>query len=107
MPDYPTDEMIERIRAWEFTARDSFEQFMSYVRAAGHYWTGELTFGWYQDGRRYEVSTGGWSGNEEIVGAMQANLVFWAVCWQSSRRGGHFVFDLPDPVIYFGEPDQG
>ncbi len=40
------------------------------------------------------LSTGGWSGNESIVGALQENAIFWAVCWYEARRGGYYEFHL-------------
>jgi|SRR6185295_4138666 len=100
MGDYPEDEEVERVRTWEFDSRNSFAEFMEFVKSIGHYWPKE-TFGWTQEGRIYHVSTGGWSGNEEILGAMQDNMTFWMVCWQEHRRGGHYIFELPDPDVYF------
>jgi len=43
------------------------------------------------------VSTGGWSGNEELIGAMRMNFILWSQWWWSSRRGGHYVFARKDP----------
>jgi hypothetical protein len=73
---------------------------MAFVKSVGNYWPQE-TFGWGQEGRTYHVSTGGWSGNEEILSAMQDNLIFWMVCWQEHKRGGHYVFELPNPETYW------
>lgn len=42
----------------------------------------------------YEMSTGGWSGNESLVGALMENHLWWAFNWYSSRRGGHYVFKV-------------
>ena len=96
----PKDEEVDRVREWKFAEPGSFDAFMDYVKSIGKYWPKE-SFGWTQDGRIYHVSTGGWSGNEEILGAMQANWVFWVACWQEHRRGGHYIFELPDPAVYW------
>mgnify|MGYP001577565522 CR=1 FL=1 len=102
MNDYPTDEQLDRITKWTFDAPDSFTQFMAYVKSVGNYWPSEM-FGWTEtpETRTYHVSTGGWSGNESILSAMQDNLTFWMVCWQQHQRGGHYIFMLPDPAQYF------
>ena len=98
--DYPTDEEVAQVKQWEFTTPESFVEFMAFVKSIGNYWPTD-SFGWQQDGRKFSVSTGGWSGNEEILGAMQENWTFWAVCWKKHERGGHYEFELPDPAVYF------
>ncbi len=100
MNEYPTDDEVAAVRNWKFDEPGSFVKFLEYVKAIGHYWPMDM-FGWSQEGRTYHISTGGWSGNEEILGAMQDNFIFWSVCWRSSRRGGHFVFEVPDDSTYF------
>lgn len=42
----------------------------------------------------YEMSTGGWSGNEDLIGALRENVLWWAFNWYSSKRGGHYVFKV-------------
>jgi len=41
-----------------------------------------------------EISTGGWSDNEEIIYSLKDNTIFWMVAWYSSQRGGHYVFKI-------------
>lgn len=48
--------------------------------------------GWEQDGDIYILITSGWSGNEDLIGAMQENFLFWSFHWESSTRGGKHVF---------------
>lgn len=102
MSDYPTDKELTKVRKWAFDAPGSFETFMDYVKSIGKYWPRE-TFGWTREGRVFHVSTGGWSGNEDILDAMGKNWTFWVVCWQEHRRGGHYIFQLPDPTTYFSK----
>jgi hypothetical protein len=45
--------------------------------------------------QRLEMHTGGWSGNEEIMTALQDNAYFFLLYWQRSKRGGHYYFKIP------------
>lgn len=38
-----------------------------------------------------ELTTGGWSENEEIINIL-ANTMFWFLWWQESKRGGYYKF---------------
>jgi hypothetical protein len=87
---YPSDAALERIAQWPHT---DFAGLIAYVRTL---WWGPPNY-WEQDGRALSISTAGWSGNESIIGALQRNTMFWLMCWQSSRRGGHYEFQLPEP----------
>lgn len=97
---YPTDEELDRIRQWPYT---DLLGWFAYVRAVGNYWPNGG--GWREhDGaddafkkpqRSYRIATGGWSGNEDIIRAMEENLVCWISTWQSSHRGGLYIFSVP------------
>jgi len=99
MSDYPELEDLEIIKHWEFTRDHGFAEFMETVRLTGNYWP--EGFCWKQRGRTYWISTGGWSGNEEILSVMMENLVFWSVCWDAQKRGGHYKFTIPNPKTYW------
>lgn len=102
---YPTDEELKAIEEWDFfdgpspSSYQSFLEFMDYIK--DRWWM--ASWGWDEklspeDGSRtglFLISTGGWSGNESIIAAMQKNWMFWAVCWEQSRKGGHYIFQLP------------
>jgi hypothetical protein len=40
-----------------------------------------------------ELVTGGWSGNECIIRALQLNPLFWGKYWMMSKRGGYYRFE--------------
>lgn len=101
MPDhdgYPTEEELDLIRKWPHDARSWFE----YIHECWHM----AEWGWEEEElqadpgdaeeRGYHISTGGWSGNEEIIDAMRANRVLWGLTWWSSRRGGHYEFRVAE-----------
>lgn len=98
MPDadgYPVEDELIRIGAWE----DSHDCLGWLALVKSCWWAAD--WGWREsltdEGtlRQFDVSTGGWSGNESIITTMQSNFVMWAATWDSRRRGGHFVFLVP------------
>ena len=94
---YPTEEALEKIKEWP---DDDMPGLMAFVKELWWMpdwgWREEITTSDILDKPiiRYSISTGGWSGNEEIVGAMRSNQIFWMLNWYSSRVGGHFVFEV-------------
>jgi hypothetical protein len=42
-----------------------------------------------------ELHTLGWSGNESLIRALEANLYFFLLYWKKTERGGHYYFSLP------------
>lgn len=96
---YPTESALDTIREWTFRMSD--KELFDFVKSI--WWmpdwgwteceaidelTGETTY-------CYNISTGGWSGNESIIQAMQENkYFFWHLHWVQSRRGGHYIFEL-------------
>ena len=91
MSDYPTEKELKFISNW---ASDSWD-FMPFMEFIESIWR-MADWGFRKKGRLFWLSTGGWSGNEDILHAMRKNKnLFWIVCWQSSRRGGHYRFHVP------------
>lgn len=83
---YPDDEELKRIAEWPYTDIAGMLEF------AQGLWS--YPDRWWIEGDTLHLSTGGWSGNESVVDAMAQNRMFWAISWVSSRRGGHYEFDL-------------
>lgn len=44
---------------------------------------------------KLELHTGGWSGNETIIGVLELSW-FWHFWWVKSVRGGHYYFEIPE-----------
>lgn len=92
---YPTDEALEIVRLWHW---DDVPGWFKFIKEL--WWSSE--WGWKEKDEshnykknvivhRHYISTGGWSGNESIVHAMQKNDMMWNLTWEQSRRGGHYI----------------
>lgn len=101
---YPTDATLECIVSWKIDDYEDCATLLAFVQKAWHWpsyftkapnrhrpWPGARTLE-----RRYTVSTGGWSGNESLIAAMESNFMFWTLTWESSRRGGHYIFEVAE-----------
>lgn len=93
---YPTDAALNVIKLWSWDDSKGWFEFIKSI-----WWMPD--WGWHEKEEehdwdkgkfvyRYYVSTGGWSGNESIIRAMQENHLLWKLRWYSSKRGGHYVF---------------
>ena len=100
---YPTEETLAIIRAWSISAIADFATVMDF---AGRVWSypdrwecieSEVDADWpgANPQRIYRFSTGGWSGNESIVSAIEANEIVQMVGAWSWRRGGHYEYRFP------------
>ena len=95
---YPTDDELEKVKEWDGIGDpggliDFLEEIWHWpdwaiMKKNGH--TRLLK----KPCIRFYLSTGGWSGNESIIQALQDNF-FWHIFWVSSRRGGHYEFEIP------------
>ena len=91
--DYPTDEQLQFIR--DYDLKQGPAGLIKHLQEIWH----------WQDCIRLEpgiddltclfLSTGGWSGNEDIIEALKPTL-FWLMYWWRSERGGHYYFEIPD-----------
>ena len=105
MPDhdgYPHNFELERIKGWNIQ-KDGVEGLLDLIEECWH-WP-ELGFN-KRNGRtrfikksciKVELHTGGWSGNEDIIRALQEQDMFWLLYWVKSERGGHFYFEVSKP----------
>lgn len=93
---YPTDAALEIITLWPY---DDITGWFYFIRKLWHMaswgWNEDMADTEYDNGRMvyvYEISTGGWSGNESLIHAMHSNML-WGQTWVQSRRGGHYIFE--------------
>jgi hypothetical protein len=95
---YPTAEALDIVQLWSYNDPTGWFEFIKQL------WN-MVEWGWeenegihefFTDKKvyRYRISTGGFSGNESIIRAMMANKMLWSFNWVSSRRGGHYVFEV-------------
>ena len=92
---YPDDEELQDIRdAAGFQAADACA-LLERVRKLWH-WPNYASVTDTGDKLRHEFCTGGWSGNESLIDALQDNTMFWLRWWQLSERGGRYVFETPN-----------
>lgn len=89
---YPGEAELDRIKSWPVGSYDDYEDLFEYISDR-----------WYPDGDpgsrvngRYRFATGGWSGNEDMIGALRSNHLAWAMTWQASKRGGLHIFQIPE-----------
>jgi hypothetical protein len=90
---YPTSELLIEFRRADYNnINETIELLLNYW----HWGESQMDLpeDW-QDLEEFELGlhTGGWSGNEDIVGAFKYSF-FWYIYWQEEKRGGHFKFNI-------------
>lgn len=89
--NYPNDDELNYIEKFGWTGQvPNYHKLFDYITPQWEvYGTIKKT------GNKYYLATGGWSGNEDIIGALKKNHIFWGTCWQMSQRGGAYTFKVP------------
>lgn len=90
---YPSEQELNRIRAWPY---NDLVGWFDYIKPR---WNWAATKFVDNNPGLWVLYTGGWSGNEDIIRAMQANVVLWQICWYSNYKGGKYVFTNPSQNI--------
>jgi hypothetical protein len=85
---YPTEETLKFIE--EYEEPEAPVQLIEFLLSAWH-WPDYAKW----EPPNLELHTGGWSGNEMLIQALQSSKsLFWLFYWQKSERGGHYYFKL-------------
>jgi len=90
---HPTKKELETIRSWDL-AKQPVIDLLEHIRQCWNW----ADVGFYElSGKRVlklELHTGGWSGNEDVIDALQETFAFWTLYWEKSTRGGHYYFRI-------------
>lgn len=97
---YPSDKELRRIKRWDITKK-GIEGLIELIHSAWNHQYGAMRRKEENDELRedeklemLELVTGGWSGNEDVMEAVLSNKWFNYFCWEESRRGGYYKFEL-------------
>ena len=95
---YPNEDTLEKIREW---SPGDWPGFWRVVTAAWDNIYGATSYIPVSDDGDFHLKlvTGGWSGNEDIISAIDSNPTANALFWLSSHRGGKHLFSLPVGVV--------
>ena len=88
---YPSEVILELVAIKHISSFEDFHYILDLVKTL---WAYPEYATVSEDGKTYTFRTGGWSGNEALISAMEMNIVFWSMCWYMSQRGGLYVFKL-------------
>lgn len=98
MNEYPTEEELNQIKNWDYKDLNGLVEFVKSIWK----WPESIvhreptTDEFRHKYRELRLATGGWSGNESIIAALDGNFMFSAICWQSSHRGGLHIYHIKD-----------
>lgn len=91
---YPTEATLRRIRTWPTGTLADMLACMDFAgRAWSSYGTWRKTF-WRKE-VRYRIVTGGWSGNESVIAAIERNQMVQMVGAWRWERGGLYEYRFP------------
>ena len=90
--NYPDEKSLKAIEKWDII-KDEVQGLLDLVEE--NTYTPDWSFS--VKGKRilrFEYHTGGWSGNEDVISALERNPLFFALFWKKSTRGGHYYFRI-------------
>lgn len=104
---YPSEASISYIRQFTMKGMDSVHEWFYFIESLWKY----RDYGFRRDKvytssgpmTKITLVTGGWSGNEELISAMQKNYLLWGLTWQSSHKGGVHEFLVEEVVVSGGK----
>ena len=100
---YPDVQTLTYISEWEPGYKHTgFIELMAFIKPIWRYsdigyWEEEIRESLAHNVEKvhwYQISTGGWSGNESIIKALKETPGFFLCCHESWLHGGHYVFKI-------------
>lgn len=90
---YPDDKELKQIKEWP---HEDYAELWVFVRRRWK-WPEYIRIAPSMEGDGFVLvlTTGGWSGNEDLIGALSESMA-WFLHWRLSARGGYYEFDLPE-----------
>lgn len=91
---YPTDKVLDLFMSYEFKCKADVDRFLEILEGV-----------WYSGSDGYKriktefddllmLHTFGWSGNEEVIVALQNNFIFWGIAFNAHFTGGHYYLNI-------------
>lgn len=91
---YPTEEWLDYIRNYQPDESVPLTLFIDFLRDG--WWMPDWGFHVtrkYKGECKLKLSTGGWSGNSEVIDALMSNIILMAhLRFVSKYAGGHYTF---------------
>lgn len=107
--EYPRESELEQIKNWDYKlGAKSLVEFIESI-----WWMTDWGFKLYKGRDKLfrktvmilQLHTGGWSGNESIISALEHNFIFWSMSFWKHYRGGHYYFQIP-MMLWKGNKEQ-
>ncbi len=93
--DYPEEEALVEIQQWKPSSPWSgTDPWLPILGLVLENWSSIGKATW--DGQELTLVTGGWSGNEDTLVALENNFSAWSMLWIASFRGGKHIFGVRD-----------
>jgi hypothetical protein len=92
---YPTRAALHKIATWPYNGGKVIRGVLNFIKSIWYH----SDIAWDEtEAGRVKISTVGWSGNEDLIGAMRKNRAFWSFAFENEHVGGHFTFRLDKTV---------
>ncbi len=96
MADYPDSRELDAIAAWKPPEGWKGDRpWLPILQLVADAWNTDMGRA-KREGDVWTFITGGWSGNEDILGALEENWSARSVLWLASYRGGKHEFGVKE-----------